>query len=318
MTQWQESMLVEGRVLVIGAAGLDVVGRLRAELEDGTSAPAHIRSSFGGVARNVAENLARLGVETALLSAVGDDDVGVQLLHHLDAAGVDTRFVQRIPGMATGSYLAVLNESGGLRFALDDMRVLQAITSEYIKKHADLFASADMLFLDTNLASGVLRTVFSLARQAKVPVLADPTATGLATRLLPYLNRLYCVAPNAREAAVLSGITFEESDIQGALHAARSLVSAGVKIAVITLGEHGVCYATSQGNGYLPAMRTAIVDPTGAGDALTAALIVALLNDIPLDDAMRLGVSAASLTLQYRGAVCPDISLEKLYDDLVV
>jgi pseudouridine kinase len=79
-----------------------------------------------------------------------------------------------------------------------------------------------------------------------------------------------------------------------------------------------VVYATSETTGHIPAIRTRISDPTGAGDALTAAILFALLNDIELDDAIRLGVSAASLTLRYSGTVCPDLSLEKLYDQLLV
>jgi pseudouridine kinase len=84
------------------------------------------------------------------------------------------------------------------------------------------------------------------------------------------------------------------------------------------MAEQGLCYATSETSGYIPAIKTSIVDPTGAGDALSATVIFALLNDIPIDDAVRLGVSAASLTLRYRGAVVPDLSLEKLYDQLVI
>jgi pseudouridine kinase len=89
-------------------------------------------------------------------------------------------------------------------------------------------------------------------------------------------------------------------------------------VAIITLAQFGVCYATSDTSGYIPAMQTEIMDPTGGGDALTAAVIFALLNDIPLDDAVRLGVSAATLTLRHPGAVRPDLSLEKLYDQLVI
>jgi pseudouridine kinase len=84
------------------------------------------------------------------------------------------------------------------------------------------------------------------------------------------------------------------------------------------LGQFGVCYATSDTSGQIPAIRTEIADPTGAGDAMTATVIFALLNDIPLDDAVRLGVSAATLTLRHPGAVLPDLSLEKLYDQLVI
>ena len=87
---------------------------------------------------------------------------------------------------------------------------------------------------------------------------------------------------------------------------------------VIALAAFGVCYATSETSGYIPAIRTEILDPTGAGDALTATVLFALLNDMPIDDAVRLGVSAASLTLRYPGSVVPDLSLEKLYDHLVI
>jgi pseudouridine kinase len=96
------------------------------------------------------------------------------------------------------------------------------------------------------------------------------------------------------------------------------MVSMGVEIAIITLAQFGVCYATSETNGFVPAIRTEIVDPTGGGDALTAAVMFGLLNEMPLDDAIRLGVSAATLALRSPGAVVPDLTLEKLYDQLVI
>jgi pseudouridine kinase len=157
-----------------------------------------------------------------------------------------------------------------------------------------------------------------LARRAKIPVFADPTATLLAHRLVPHLSHLYLITPNINEAAFFCGRTFDPADPQQAQEAAKHLVSQGVRIAIVTLAEFGLCYATSETSGFISAIRTDIVDPTGGGDALTAAVIFALLNDIPLDDAVRLGVSAASLTLRHRGAVFPDLSLEKLYDQLVI
>ena len=156
----------------------------------------------------------------------------------------------------------------------------------------------------------------ALARRTGLPVCADPASQALAARLKPYLPRLRLVAPNAAEAAILCDNVFDSSSRRDALEAAKCLVSQGVDIAIIALAEFGVCYATSETSGHIPAMRTEIVDPTGAGDALTATVLFALLNDIPIDDAVRLGVAAASLTLRYRGAVVPDLSLEKLYDYL--
>ena len=100
--------------------------------------------------------------------------------------------------------------------------------------------------------------------------------------------------------------------------AAKFLLSQGLEIAVIILGELGLCYAISEINGFIPAIHTEVVDPTGAGDALVATLIYALLNDILLDEAMRLGVTAASMTLRHPGAVASDLSLQKIYDQLVI
>ena len=78
-----------GHILVIGAATIDVKGRASKGLQLGTSVPGTIKVSFGGVARNVADNLARLGQSVVLISAVGKDGLGKQILERTAAAGVD-------------------------------------------------------------------------------------------------------------------------------------------------------------------------------------------------------------------------------------
>ena len=303
-------------VLVVGAAGLDIIGKLQGELRTGTSNPAQIRTSFGGVARNVAENLARLGQPVRLLTVVGRDSAGERLLQEAEAAGVDVSAVRHSEEYATGTYLAVVNQVGELQTALDDMHAASLISPDYLRLNQDLFADAAAVFVDGNLPKETLRTLFSLARKARVPVCADPTSTSLALKLKPYLSRLALLTPNSFEAAVLSDLPVTVSRRREALMAAKKLVSAGVGIVIVALAEFGACYAASQSSGHVPAIKTAIVDPTGAGDAMTATVLFALLNDISLDDAVRLGVCAASLTLCHRGAVLQDLSLEKLYDEL--
>jgi len=304
--------------LVIGGAGVDIVGRFKGDVRLGTSNPGQIRSSFGGVARNVAENLARLGHPVNLITAVGDDEDGIRLLRWLRLAGVNTDSILSTSQYATGSYLAVVDVHGALQFALDDMRAISSLTPDYLRSCAGLFKEASLLFIDSNLPKETLRVALSLARRARIPVCVDPTSVSLAARLRPYLDRFYLMTPNMAEASVLCDMEAPVSGRRQALEVANCLVTRGVDVAIITLAGQGLCYATSQTNGYIPAIKTTIVDPTGAGDALSAAVIFALLNDNELDDAVRLGVSAASLTLRYRGAVVPDLSLEKLYDQLVI
>lgn len=305
-------------VLVIGASGLDVVGRLQGDLQMSTSNPALIRTSFGGVARNVAENLARLGQPVSLLSVIGKDRLGDDVLAHTRNAGVDVSAVYATDKYPTGFYMGVLNEHGARQFAFDDMRITDELTDTYLAYNEDLFEKAGLIFLDANLPDKALKTAFLLAHKYKVPVCADPTSGALAARLKPYLRQIRLLVPNSIEAGILTGHHFEAGDREAALDAARTLVNLGVEMAFVTLAEYGLCYATSETNGHIPAIRTNVGDPTGAGDALSAAVIYALMNEIEIDDAARLGVSAASLALRYTGTVYPDLSLQKLYDELPI
>lgn len=303
-------------VLVIGAAGMDMVGQIKAELRPHTSNPAQIRYTFGGAARNVAENLLNLGTSVTLLTVLGRDEAGDQIIGSMIDAGADVDGIIRSSQYPTGTYLAVINKDGKLEYGLDDMRILAELSSEYIHAREELFTRASLVFIDANLPKETLRTIISISRREKIPVCADPTSETLATKLIPYLPRLHMVVPNSSEASILCGRESGINTRKEAVDAAKCLVSQGVKIAIITMAEAGVCYATSETNGYVPSVRTNIVDTTGAGDALTAAVLFGLLNQMPIDDAVRLGVAAASLTLSYRGAVVPDLSLERLYDQL--
>jgi pseudouridine kinase len=303
-------------LLTIGAASLDTKGRAGQPIQAGTSTPGAIRISVGGVGRNVAENLARLGERVVLLSAVGNDDAGRRLLQQATECGIDVSHVLIDADHRTAAYLAVLDETGNLVVSVDDMSInRELITPSFVYRRRALFRDARMIVLDANLSPEALRGIFGLARKYDVPVCADPTTASLAPRLCPHLPALTLVTPNAAEAEALCEV--QVADRESALAAAQKLVSMGVQIAIVTLGATGLVYATWQESGHVPAMEVEIVDFTGAGDALTAAIVFGLLNDFPIDEAVRLGTSAAALTLQSRETVCPELSLERLYEKLV-
>jgi len=307
----------EKAVLVIGAAGLDLVGRLKNPAESGVSTPADIQPSFGGVARNIAENLARLGQAVILITAVGKDFFGDELLRQTAAAGVDVSACLQSERQHTGAYLAVVNADGQFEFGLDDMEVIGELNPKYLRKQAGLFQKAGLVVLDANLSRASIHAVFKLAAAAGVPVCADPASTTLAPRLIPHIKDIYLLSANGAEASVLCQAENPPHTPDEALETARCLVNLGIEISAIPIAKTGVCYASGEISGHTPAINTRVVHPTGAGDALTATLIFGLLNDIPLDEAVRLGVSAASLTLRHPGSVLPDLSLEKLYDELI-
>lgn len=310
-------MSASDTILVIGASGLDVIGRLEDDLQTGISNPARIRTGFGGVSRNVAENLARLGQSVQLITVVGADKIGDELLAYTEAAGVDVSASLRTSDYPTGFYMGIHDKNGARQFAMDDMRLMACLTPEALRARSSLAASASLIFMDTNLPEKTIKAAIALAKKAHIPICADATSTSLAHKLRPHFAQLYLLTCNSAEAGTLTGLSFEASERKAALEAARMLVNQGVDIALITLAKFGVVYATSETTGHIPAIRTRIFDTTGAGDALTAAVLFGLQNDMPLDDAVRLGVSAASLTLRHPGTVFPGLSLEILYDELV-
>jgi pseudouridine kinase len=305
-------------VLVIGATLLDVKGKPLAGLEPGTSNPAMIRSTRGGTARNVAENLARLGANVQLLTAIGDDETGLHLLKQTGEAGVQLDHALILEGKSTGSYIAVLESDGLLSVALDDVSIMQAITPAYLNRRGDLFRAASMVMMDGSLTEAAMKTVVRLARKYNLPLCADPSSTRLAYKLRPYLSDLHLVVPNEIEVAKLCEEEFAGFDPEASLDLARRLVGIGVDYAIVTLSDFGLSYATSDETGYIPPTHSKMVDSTGTGDAVTAAIIFGLVNDLPAIEAIRLGAAAASLTLQTVQTVVPDLSLDMLYDHLIV
>ena len=171
-----------------------------------------------------------------------------------------------------------------------------------------------MVVLDANLSRATADYVLDLCDKASVPVALEPVAFGLATRFQDRVGRFALVMPNTLEAEALSGLPV--TDVATAIKAAQQLVTLGTDMAVITLADEGVVYATGGEVGHIPAMPTDVVDPTGAGAALAAAIIYGLANDIPIAESVRLGVIAATVTLRSPETVAPEISLEYLYAQL--
>jgi pseudouridine kinase len=124
--------------------------------------------------------------------------------------------------------------------------------------------------------------------------------------------------PHEVEAAALSGVDFAGFDPDASLEVALLLTRLGVRTVVVTLSDFGLVYATSDETGYIPARYSEMIDSTGTGDAVTAAIMFGMINDLSSIEAIRLGAAAASLTLQSNDTVVPDLSLDMLYDHLIV
>ena len=295
-------------VLVIGGANIDVKARSRRPVVAATSNPGTTAMSAGGVGRNIAENLARLGTRTHLVAAIGVDALGDQVLAVTSGAGVHVEHVRR-SARATGTYTAVLDAGGELVVAVADMVATDEIGAEQVNAARDLIAAAALVVLDGNLATETLDFALDLAASAGTRVVLEPVsvpkAAGL-TALLDAERPVYAVTPNRDELAALTGLA-TRTDGQVA-KAVDTLHERGVELVWVRLGSGGSLLSEPGGVTVLDAVPTEVVDVTGAGDAMLAAFCHALLDGSPPVEAAAYGHAAAALTIASPHTVRPDLT----------
>jgi len=284
------------RVLIIGAASTDIVGVPEADaLIPRDSNPGHVAVSAGGVGRNVAENLARLGADVVLVTAFGEDANGRARRAECAAAGIGVERVIPAPGLPGPVYLAVLDESGDLAVAVADMRALESVGGDEIRRALAGMPQPDALVLDANFTTPALSSARGLV--PGVPLFLECVSAAKAPRLLGLLDGAAAVHANVHEAAVLIGEDLEES-LDGARRGAAGLVALGVQAAYVTAGAHGVAYATSTGaTGTLAAPRVTVANATGAGDAFMAGVVTGTLAGKDAHAVARIATACAAITL---------------------
>ncbi len=250
-----------------------------------TSNPALIITKPGGVARNIAHNLARLGVETTLLSVVGNDANAETIIKATQNAGVNVSHIIRTK-IATGIYLALLDNSGELVSAASDMDCLQFLSKEQIRNKQSIVKENRFVVADCNLA---LETLIEIANQAAEKLIIEPVSVAKSAKILALLQncRIYLATPNLDQIEALTGTRQPEA-------AAKFLHEKGLLNIVIHAGQHGAFVSDGQNFSHIPAQAKTIVEVTGAGDAATAGLVFGLAQNMPLAKAAELGQTMAA------------------------
>lgn len=285
------------QVVVIGGANQDVKARSLAPAVARTSNPGVVRTTPGGVGRNVAENLARLGSPVSLVSAVGSDTAGDDVLGETASAGVDISRVRRVTE-PTGRYVAVLDADGELVTAVADMTATAALLPADVDAAGDLVRAASLVVLDGNLGWATLGRALDLCATAEVPVVLDPVSVPKATALrseLSWARPILAMTPNIDEARALGGVD--------------TLHHRGVELVWVRRGPEGSEMSGPGGVlGIAPVRAAEVLDVTGAGDAALAGFCHALLGGAAPAEAAAYGHAAAALTVASPHTVRPDLT----------
>ncbi|NHZ39861.1 carbohydrate kinase [Massilia aquatica] len=298
-------------IVCLGAANLDRKLRSIATLKMGTSNPARQDESFGGVARNIAENLARLSAPVALITAIGDDSSGKALLAHAEAAGIDTRATLHLTGVCSGTYTAVLDDHGEMLLALADMALYDALTPAFLDTRQPQRAGGALIVADLNLPRETLRVLLDDAARGAVPLVVVAVSQPKMAHLPDDLRGLRLLILNQGELETRIGAKLlTDADF---LAACRAIQAQGAQDVIVTRGATGVVYTTAGGIAQLDAQAARIVDVTGAGDAFAAAVCWSLFqgsDDMTL--ACRRGLQLSAMTLACEETVCPYLTAEVL------
>jgi len=264
-------------ITVIGAANVDIMTRSGARIIHGDSNPADIKLAPGGVGRNIAENLSRLGAEVDLVTAVGADPFGAYLREHCVSCGIDTRAWIVREDMNTGVYLAALDCDGELYAGFNAMAVLESVKPGDLTPCTEVIRNADLLIADANLTRETLSSILDL--RADCALMIDVASVAKAPRVKDLLARIDILKCNRAEAECLTGLTLRtEKELK---HACSELISLGVSRVFVTLGAEGACAASEDDEFLLvPAIPVRVKNVTGAGDAFAAGVAMRFCDDL--------------------------------------
>ena len=308
-------------VTVIGTILIDCKGFSETVYRPKAKNLGSVRFVHGGVGRNVAENLARLGMRVSMISSVNQDGNGKAVVEHLNECGVNTEYVMPVPEKGMGFWLAVLDEEGNLVGSISDMPDLTSLARMIEQKGEEIVRAATHIVLVLDLNEQLTKQVLRLAQEQNKPVFGLPSNFGVIEAHPEVLDGLDCFVCNEIEAAKLfdSG-PFVKLEREEQFRRMKTYVNQrSIRRMVITLGSEGAVYfdASSGEASFYPASSVQLVDSSGAGDAFFSGTVLGLVNGKELAEAVAIGTRLAAWTIEDPESCCPTLG-ERAAEDAFV
>ncbi|CAM3030725.1 PfkB family carbohydrate kinase [Hathewaya histolytica] len=298
----------EAYVSIIGGTNVDIQGFPNDKLISKDSNPGEVKISLGGVGRNIGENLVKLGVETKLISVVGDDVYGRKILEESRNIGLNMEDSLVLKGKSTSTYLSILDGEGDMSVAIAHMDIFDSLKVEYIQEKKHIIEHSKICIIDTNISKEVIEYIVS--NHKNTDFFLDTVSTKKAQKVKDIIGYFHTIKPNKLEAEMLSGIKINnQTDLE---NTAKYFLDKGVKRVFISLGAEGVYYNDGINSNIIKTPKIEVVNATGAGDAFIAALAYSHLNDFEIDHAARFASVASIMALSHENTINPNMSLENI------
>lgn len=306
-------------IAVVGNVFVDIKGFPDDNYIPGGRNAGKVEIVYGGVGRNVAEDIANIELRPRFVSMVDDTPEGEEVLRKLKNHKVNTDYVPAVPN-GMGMWLAVFDETGDIVGSISkrpDMSALETLINE---KGDEIFADCDSIVVEIDLDKEIIKSVFKYAEKYKKRVYAVVANMSIASQRRDFLQSIDCFVCNVEEAGILFVSDFEGMSPEELCdELSRKVVSARIPSMVVTLGSRGAVYADMNGDkGVYPARRVKVRDTTGAGDAFCAGVAIGLTYGKTMREAVEIGTQLASSVITVSENVCPRFLPRELGIDIDV
>ncbi|MBI9107947.1 MAG: carbohydrate kinase family protein [Spirochaetales bacterium] len=300
-------MITDKYIAVIGGSNVDITGLPKSGFRPNDSNPGTINISPGGVGRNIAENIARLGLPVKLLTVIGNDSFGDYLIKECRNTGIDMSEASVLQGGRTSIYAAIMNEAGELEAAVSDMKITEEISPALLSGKTSFIKEAFIVIADNNLEAETLKLLLQMRRG---DILFDAVSGVKLKKRADLIRNINSIKLNAIEAEILSGLKVNSP--ASASTAAEIIAERSVSNIFITLGAEGAFFRSRKGKWFLEPEKISAVNTTGSGDAFMAGIAFGKYNNAEGETLLKCGMTCAGIAAESKDTVSPDLKPERL------
>ncbi len=293
-------------ILVFGISICDIFGFTHTAYKAYDSNPGRVKMSYGGVCRNIAENMARIGLNTKLISVLGDDEKGKGVLENARELGFDMSHSHIVPGGSTPTYVAILDEKGEMVAAVVDIAITDSLTEAFVDTKKEIIEGACYTVLEADQPKMVEYMVKRY--QGKTNFILDPVSSKKAATVKHLLPYFHTIKPNRYEAEALCGFALDTPD--AVREAGMYFRGLGVKNVYISLDKDGIYYNSDAGEGTICAKDIAVVNVTGAGDSFVAGIGYGYTHGLDIKETVRFAITMSTITIGHEATIHPDMSYD--------
>ena len=293
-------------IVVIGAVFVDIKGYPESNFIPAGRNAGRVEQVHGGVARNVAEDIANCELRPTFVSLVDDSGTGQDVIRKLNAHKVNTSYI-RTTRDGMGTWLAVFDNDGDVYSSISKRPDLLPIVNILDEQGDEIFAQADSIVIEICVDKEIVKRVFKLARKYNKKVFAVVANMSIAQQRRDFLQSTDCFVCNIQEAGMLFSDDYTGKSKEEMIEIlSKKVIAAQIPSMIITMGDKGAVFADKFGQkGYCPARRVEVKDTTGAGDSFCAGVAIGLTYGKTLEEACEIGAHLAASVIVTSEIVCP-------------